>query len=148
MMVEDRSFNAFLKSKLEEGVEVPELRLDLDVPAASPQRIIHLGWWPTLKIAASLAVLCGVLVWRSAQLRDSRHERQVVQAIDLLEECRALTLGEAEYTREDASSMAEKLLAWQDAPFAEVASLQEQNEGVNSVTEGAGEGEAPNPSGA
>lgn len=107
-MTEDKAFNAFLKGKLEEDVEVPALRF--------PCRVAPFWRRPAL-IAASLAVVCGLAAWQVWSVRDARLESRSAQAIDLIAEWD----GSTGYADEAGDSFSERLLAWQDAPFAELA---------------------------
>lgn len=145
-MIEDESFNAFLKARMEEGVKVPKLRMAPEEAEAHSRSMRQVWWWSAVKVAAALAVLCGILVWRAVQLRDSRQELQIAQAIELLEECQPFVDDNGESAALDSSSMAEKLLAWQDAPFAEVVNSRGRGEELSA--ESAGEGKAPHPAGA
>lgn len=104
--MEDRSFNEFLKARLEDGIEVPSVRLP---------RTGNL-WRRPLLMAASLAVLCGIFTWQLSRSRDARLESHAVSAIEFLEECEGLEVYAAD-------SFAEKLLIWQDAPFTEIAEM-------------------------
>ena len=105
-MNEDIDFNAFLKAKLEEDVEVPAVRV--------PRR----SFWSVPRAylaAASLAAVCLIGVSPLALSREDPAERHVSAAIAFLEE-----LGESA-TSVSADTFEETLLAWQDAPYAELA---------------------------
>lgn len=104
-MVEDKAFNAFLKGKLEEDLVVPEVR------AAKS------SWWRPVLMAASLAVVCGVFSWQVVRGRNASLERSAAQAIEVLGGCETAAGGEFE------ESFADRLLAWQDAPFVEISDL-------------------------
>lgn len=103
-MIEDRSMNAFLKEKLEEGVEVPAFR--------SSRRVV--SWRRPALLAATLAAACGLSVWYFSSVRSASVERNVVSVIEFLEECDGGT------RLASVSSLSERLLAWQDAPYSEV----------------------------
>ena len=102
-MIEDKSFNAFLKAKLEE---------DLVVPAVDGRACVTRA--PKLRsylLAASLAIICGIFSWQFTGRFDKVREQNVVMAIALLDD--------SEYVA-SADTFADKLLAWQDAPFGEI----------------------------
>ena len=145
-MIEDASFNAFLKDKLEEGIVVPEVGPVADLAAAPARKVERVAFWPICKVAAAAAVLCGALAWRLMERADSRRERQIAMAIELLESGQTWFDGGEAVAGDRAATVAERLLAWQDAPFAEVANARERGEA--SAAESAGEGKAPNPAGA
>jgi len=99
-MTEDRSFNAFLKAKLEEDVgEIPAVAT-FGRPRFRPYLL-----------AASLAAVCCALTVNFLKDREAAGEQCAVQAIELL----------AENSVAEAETFAEKLLAWQDAPYDEIA---------------------------
>lgn len=124
-MIEDESFNAFLKGKLEEDVKIPQLQFprgclgDREVNEVSQR----MGWRQSLLLAASFAVLCGMFAWMTIYALDSRQERNVARAIEFLEECQALALDVAPPGPGASGTIAERLLAWQDAPFEEIADM-------------------------
>ena len=111
-MIEDKAFNAFLKAKLEE---------DLVVPAVSSTPPYHgvIGRALSMKaprlrpyaLAASLTVICGVFSWQFVASDDDSAERNTLHAIELLDDPECVA---------SADTFAEKLLAWQDAPFGEI----------------------------
>ena len=96
-MIEDKSFNAFLKAKLEEDIVVPEIGRD-DPIALRPYLL-----------AASLAIICGVFSWQFIATGDSSSERTTLHAMELLGD-----------TIASDGAFTERLLAWQDAPFNEI----------------------------
>ena len=106
-MIEDKSFNAFLKAKLEEDLVVPAVSCvhagRVTLPQTSMSR-------PCL-LAASLAIICGVFSWQFISFDDSSSERDTLHAIALLDDSECVA---------SADTFAEKLLAWQDAPFGEI----------------------------
>ena len=109
-MIEDKAFNAFLKAKLEEDVVVPA------VGRVAPTRRLMLNsavWGkPPYFLAASLAIICGVFSWQFISSDDSLSERNTLHAIALLDDTECIA---------SADTFAEKLLAWQDAPFDNIA---------------------------
>lgn len=113
-MIEDESLNAFLKAKLEEGVSVPRVDLGVAGKWRSRFRRFVIG---TALAAASLMVVCTFLSWKVEQL--SRSNAAAICAdrvLDFLEECDGIAVeGGAK------EPFADRLLAWQDAPYEEVA---------------------------
>ena len=101
-MIEDKSFNAFLKAKLEEDIVVPAVKSVGDDPRAPRPYLI----------AASLAIICGVFSWQFIATNDASSERNTLHAIALLDDTECIA---------SADTFAEKLLAWQDAPFDNIA---------------------------
>ena len=103
-MIEDKSFNAFLKAKLEE---------DIVIPAVSFR---HAGRETALSrpclLAASFAVICGIFSWQFIASGDASSERTTLHAIALLDDSECIV---------SADTFAEKLLAWQDAPFDNIS---------------------------
>ena len=99
-MIEDKSFNAFLKAKLEEDIVIPAVKSVGDPRALRPYLI-----------AASLAIICGVFSWQFIASNDTLSERNTLQAIALLDDSECIA---------SADTFADKLLAWQDAPFGEI----------------------------
>lgn len=107
-MIEDKSFNAFLKGRLEEGVAVPVVS-----PVASR--------WRPLLMAASLAVISGAFIWRISDARDASEERYVARTIEFLEECQCISANSGSAVLSGQSdTFADRILAWQDAPFREI----------------------------
>lgn len=105
-MVEDPKFNAFIKDKLEEGIKIP---------AIGVTRRNHPGWRRPIPIAAAAALICVFsLLWRQVSLRETMREQRASDVLELLEQC--------QYSAEPLSTctFAERLLAWQDAPFDEI----------------------------
>ena len=100
-MIEDKSFNAFLKAKLEEDVVVP--------PVASVERSFHRPPLRPYLLAASLSIICGVFSWQFIASRDSSQERTTLHAMELLGDTIVID-----------SAFTDRLLAWQDAPFNEI----------------------------
>ena len=106
--MEDKSFNAFLKAKLEEDVTVPAVKL--------PRKSV-VEWRRPLLLAASVVIACGVFIWQFVGDRVQDTDCCAEKIIDLFSEGNVDDLGE------DESSFADKLLAWQDAPFAEIEEM-------------------------
>ena len=106
-MTEDPIFNAFLKAKLEEDVDVPAVRL----PAFRP-------WTRRLLVAASLAGVCCCAAWFAlkAPTAASAPADPTENTIALLSECYELD-DDIAVTGED---FAETLLAWQDVPYLQL----------------------------
>ena len=106
-MIEDKAFNAFLRAKLEEDTVVPAVSCvhagRVTLPQTSMSR-------PYL-LAASLAIVCGMFSWQFVASDDTSSERATLHAIALLEDSECVA---------SADTFAEKLLAWQDAPFGEI----------------------------
>lgn len=119
-MTEDRSFNAFLKAKLEEEVgEIPTVCFPAASGAAFPRRGVG-----RFLLAASLAAVCCVLAVHFAGGRVAE-DLPADSAIDLLAASQ-YGLGtegdgasDLEMFIEERDDFGEKLLAWQDAPYAE-----------------------------
>ena len=103
-MIEDKSFNAFLKAKLEEDIVVPAV-------VGRGARTRKTAALRPYLLAASLAIICGIFSWQFVPFRDSSSERATLHAIALLDD--------SEYVA-SADTFAEKMLAWQDAPFNEI----------------------------
>ena len=102
-MIEDKSFNAFLKAKLEEDIVVPKVACG---------HAGHVTAWRAYLLAASLAIICGIFSWQFVVSRDLSSERATLQAIALLDDSESTA---------SADTFADKLLAWQDAPFNDIA---------------------------
>lgn len=128
-MIEDESFNAFLKGRLEEDVVVPPVAA---VTELSTRRVWkpfphEFSWLRPVFLAASVAVVCGLFSWQLRSGHMARLERQTVQAIEFLAECDSderdvsdeLDFGSL--VCEASDTLDEKLLAWQDTPYAEIA---------------------------
>ena len=98
-MTEDRSFNEFVRAKLEADVgEIPAV--------AIPGRP-----GPAYLLAASVAAICCAFAVRFANVGDESCEQAAIMAIELLD-VDSVTAVSADYT--------ERLLAWQDVPFVEI----------------------------
>lgn len=114
-MIEDKSFNEFLKAKLEEDVvDIPEVRLPSDSLSASQLSnfpIFQLSNPLTYLLAASLLVFCGLFAVHFFTDRESSRERDAINAIELLD---------IDSMTASCESYADRLLAWQDAPYAEI----------------------------
>ena len=102
-MIEDKSFNAFLKEKLEEDIEVPAV--------VCARRRSVFGFYRPMLMAASLAVVCGFAALMIADRHETMREEGVVRVIELLDDSETIV---------SMGTFADKLLAWQDAPFAEI----------------------------
>ena len=115
-MIEDKSFNEFLKAKLEEDVvDIP--RVDFpDSPTSNfPTfcfRTFRFSNFSTCLLAASLLAICGMFSVHFVNDRELARECDALSAIELLD-IDSLTVS--------CDSYAERLLAWQDAPYAEIA---------------------------
>ena len=112
-MIEDKSFNAFLKAKLEEDIVVPAVKSvggDSRAPRGSVIPVKEPLYRPYL-LAASLAIICGVFSWQFVASKDTSSERNTLHAIALLDDSECIA---------SADTFADKLLAWQDAPFGEI----------------------------
>lgn len=72
------------------------------------------GVWRPLLVAASLAVVCGLGAWRLTIDRRQVRECRAVAMLDLLEELDGTGVSGA------SDSFADRLVAWQDAPYEEV----------------------------
>ena len=114
-MIEDKSFNEFLKAKLEEDVvDIPEVHLS---PNSRPTSKISNS--PTFQpfnfstclLAASLLLVCGMFAVHFINDRELVRERDVINAIELLD---------VDSMTASCESYADRLLAWQDAPYAEI----------------------------
>ncbi len=112
-MIEDEALNAFLKAKLEEDVTVPPV--NLGVVGRWRPRFRRIAPAAALA-AASLMVVCTFLSWKVEQRsRSNAADICAIRVIDFLEECDGTAVEGAN------ESLAERLLAWQDAPYEEVA---------------------------
>jgi len=116
-MNEDKELNDFLRSRLEGDVpgEIPHF--DAIMRAASEQssadaaeRRSHRRFWGSSLLAASLAVVCTFVVV-TLQTSSPAPETTMANAIDILR-----VVDGAESLSEE-TSVAEMLLAWQDAPY-------------------------------
>lgn len=113
-MIEDRLFNEFLKSKLEEDVvDIPEVKLSDSRPTSklSNSPTLQLSNLSTYLLAASLLVVCGMFAVHFINDRELVRERDALGAIELLDVDSMTT---------SCESYADRLLAWQDAPYAEI----------------------------
>lgn len=123
-MIEDQSFNEFIKAKLEEDVvDIPEVHLS---PNSRPtlqlsnSPTFQLSNSPTFQLsnpltyllAASLLVFCGLFAVHFVSDRELARERDAINAIELLD---------IDSMTASCESYADRLLAWQDAPYAEIA---------------------------
>ena len=145
-MNEDAKLNDFLKERLEAGVPGEPPRLDAILHAASTAaqtraaaRRSRVRLWGGLLVAASLAALCIFVVHlrktssspfspslpqqaassAPASLPASSvpsPEQTVVAAIDLL------SMADGEKLEVETNSVADVLLAWQDAPYKDAVS--------------------------
>ena len=113
-MIEDKSFNAFLKAKLEEDVVVPAI-VSRHGNGLESSKILgcdgvasRVSLRPYL-LAASLAIICGVFSWQFVASNDASSERTTLHAMELLGD-----------TIASDSAFTDRLLAWQDAPFNEI----------------------------
>ena len=115
-MIEDKSFNAFLKAKLEEDVVVPAIvsrhgnGLESSAILGCDGVASRVRLRPYL-LAASLAIICGVFSWQFVASNNASSERDTLHAIALLDDSECIA---------SADTFADKLLAWQDAPFGEI----------------------------
>ena len=121
-MIEDKSFNNFLKAKLEESFEVPELKLNC-TRRISAVRYLR---------AASLAAICAVGASLYFCGRVDAGEKHAFAAIEFLSELDVSCADVASESSDGESSvdtlessyhgdsLAQTLLAWQDAPYNEL----------------------------
>ena len=114
-MIEDRLFNEFLRAKLEEDVvDIPEVQLP---PSSRTTSIFfnsptfQLSNLSTYLLAASLLVVCGMFAVHFINDRELVRERDALGAIELLD---------VDSMTASCESYADRLLAWQDAPYAEI----------------------------
>ena len=117
-MREDIKLEEFVKSGLEDGVTSEPPRMAEILHAATEAASVREAWrkshrrlWGASLVAASVALVCSYAIFH-AQTEASSPENTVVCVIDLL---RAAD-GAGSATDEPAS-VAEMLLAWQDAPY-------------------------------
>ena len=112
-MIEDKAFNLFLKAKLEEDITAPLVKsVGREAPIAPVCRLSAVLGKPICLLAASLAVICGVFSWQFVASNDASSERATLHAIALLDDSECIV---------SADTFAEKLLAWQDTPFDNIA---------------------------
>ena len=124
-MNEDRELMNFVKSRLEDGLSHEPPRMDEIMRAARDESFVHAArlrsrrrLWGTSLAAASFALVCSFTAF-FAQTESPCSENTVSSVIELLRTAD----GEASST-DEAASVAEMLLAWQDAPYeAAVAGL-------------------------
>ena len=124
-MSEDRELMNFVKSRLEDGLSHEPPRMDEIMRAAREESFARAArqrsrrrLWGASLAAASFALVCSFAAF-FAQTESPSHENTVANVIDLLRTAD----GEASSSGE-AASVAEMLLAWQDAPYeAAVAGL-------------------------
>ena len=110
-MTEDRDFNAFIKMKLEEGLEVP-------APAAVARTGVlpRLGGRRSALLAASLAAAVGVAVWMM-RFDGGAHG----EGPDGEPSAELLADGDWEDGFQlEEGDFADRLLAWQDAPYEQL----------------------------
>ena len=120
-MNEDIEFNAFLKSRLEEGtgmapsslVEIERAAVREAAARSAEHRVRVRRWGGAFLLAASLAAAAGFFVMQAATAPTP--EETVADAIELLS-----VTDETELKETD--SVAEMLLAWQDAPYENAVS--------------------------
>lgn len=120
-MNEDIEFNAFLKSRLEEGTGMaPSSLAEIERAAVreaaarfAEHRVRVRRWGGAFLLAASLAAAAGFFVMQAATAPTP--EETVADAIELLS-----VTDETEL--EETDSVAEMLLAWQDAPYENAVS--------------------------
>ena len=120
-MNEDIEFNAFLKSRLEEGTgtapsslaEIERAAVREAAARSAEHRVRVRRWGSAFLLAASLAAAAGFFVMQAATAPTP--EETVADAIELLS-----VTDETEL--EETDSVAEMLLAWQDAPYENAVS--------------------------
>lgn len=120
-MNEDIEFNAFLKSRLEEGTgmapsslaEIERAAVREAAARSAERRVRVRRWGGAFLLAASLAAAAGFFVMQAATAPTP--EETVADAIELLS-----VTDETEL--EETDSVAEMLLAWQDAPYENAVS--------------------------
>ena len=106
-MTEDIEFNAFLKAKLEEGIEVPRLK----TRAGGARLAVR---WRTMLLAASLAGVCAAVSPWFFGVGEAGGASAASDTLELFE------VYEGTVADNGGSSFADRLLAWQDAPYNEV----------------------------
>ena len=114
-MNEDKSFNEFLKAKLEEDVvDIPEVHFSPNSRPTSKfsnSPTFQLSNFSTYLLAASLLLVCGMFAVHFINDRELVRERDAIGAIELLD---------VDSMTASCESYADRLLAWQDAPYAEI----------------------------
>lgn len=114
-MIEDKSFNEFLKAKLEEDVvDIPDVHLSPNSRPTSKfsnSPTFQFSNLSTYLLAASLLLVCGMFAVHFISDRELVRERDAIGAIELLD---------VDLMTASCESYADRLLAWQDAPYAEI----------------------------
>lgn len=111
-MTEDKSFNDFLRAKLEEDVEVPPVKAVRRGVAGSRRLAFPLG------IAAAALVGFGIFVF-APRGGSAVCGTDAVAALEFLEEAYGVS---EEASEETSFDFADRLLAWQDAPYESLLS--------------------------
>lgn len=114
-MIEDKSFNEFLKAKLEEDVvDIPDVHLSPNSRPTSKfsnSPTFQFSNLSTYLLAASLLLVCGMFAVHFISDRELVRERDAIGAIELLD---------VDLMTASCESYADRLLAWQDVPYAEI----------------------------
>ena len=120
-MNDDTGLAKFLKARLEEGVNASPPRLESIMRAAADESIAQAARrrfrfraWGASLIAASLAAAC--LFVLPDRIAPAPAERTVARVIDLLR------ASDGDIADASAESIAELLIAWQDAPYEKAIS--------------------------
>ena len=116
-MNEDAELSWFLKRRLEAGAAAEPPRMSEIVRAASEsaflrrrfRRRVLFGWGLSAAAAALAVICCFTAVWRGAFARAPRGDLAGVLAI--------LNAADGISPPPDSESIADMLLAWQDAPY-------------------------------
>lgn len=116
-MKEDIELANFVKDRLEEGIaSEPRCLAEIERVATAesfallPKRRSRRRFWGSSLVAASFAAVCSVTVLTMGRERPAP-ESTVAGVIDLLR------ASDGDTTELEAGSVAEMLLAWQDAPY-------------------------------
>ncbi len=116
-MNEDKVLNDFLKRRLEDDVDGSVPHFDEIVRAAARASFVRSSgrrsrarFWGASMLAASLAVVCAFAVV-ALQSGSCASEATVADAIELLR------MADGAESTDDAASVADMLLDWQDAPY-------------------------------
>ena len=133
-MNDDGRLNEFIKDRLEADISVEPPRMEAIVEAASRAaanrkvaRMSHTRIWGGAMAAAALAAICLFTVHMQTPQRAETGEPQnqsnyavVADMIDLLRTVDGYEPMQLEATGDD--SIADKMLAWQDAPYEQAIS--------------------------
>ena len=115
-MNDETEVEALVRAALGGGEPIRAARLAAleEAAAAAWAARRRLGvWGRALLVAASLALVCGLGAWRLSIDRRQAQECRAVALLELLEE------SDGKRFFGDDDSFAERLVAWQDAPYEE-----------------------------